>query len=280
MADIPQSPGDISHRRCSWRASANRDEVPHEALGHTREVGEIGAGNPRGRKRARLNRRAWRRTGSRARGLAQGRIGRLTEIGGDQVFERAGPNGSAKWDAVVPPAEHLHRRSSAQLTTGEPPAFRVGLGAEHRNRAREVVVLLRSRLQSLMVLAALAWAASAEAVPSEGRRADPLNGLREGRAVVVYCMCAASEQSAAEIDAVGLQGLNVMEGTITALDREHHQFTVRYTNGRSEKLWLSVQAVAEVARDAELAAPDLTKVAIYCTDLSGEKIVHFVRRVP
>ena len=84
-----------------------------------------------------------------------------------------------------------------------------------------------------------------------------------------------AEQSAREIDVIGVEGLEATEGTVTRIDLGRGQITVRYANGTADVFRLTKRATAE----ADSAAPAGTKVMIYYSDEHGQKVAHFFRKV-
>ena len=106
-----------------------------------------------------------------------------------------------------------------------------------------------------------------------------LDGLREGTTVVVHYTVVGTEQAVREIDVIGNEGLEVTEGTVTRVDQGHRQITVRYANGTTEVFQLTERATAEAAQAADQRAPAGTKVVIYYSDESGQKVAHSFRRV-
>ena len=105
--------------------------------------------------------------------------------------------------------------------------------------------------------------------------ASALEGLREGSTVVVHYSIQGADQSAREIDVIGVEGLEATEGTVTRIDLGRGQISVRYANGKTDVFRLTDRATAE----ADSAAPAGTKVMIYYSDEHGQKVAHFFKRV-
>ena len=108
---------------------------------------------------------------------------------------------------------------------------------------------------------------------------DALEGLHEGTMVVVHYTADAAEPTAGEVDVVGDEGLMVTEGTVTRLDRQRQQITVKYANGKTEVFRLTGRAAAEAPSDVEQASTGGTRVVIYYRDEHGRKVVHFFKEV-
>jgi hypothetical protein len=112
-----------------------------------------------------------------------------------------------------------------------------------------------------------------------GQGTGALEGLHEGSTVVVHYTVQGTEQAVREIDVIGVEGLNSTEGTVTRVDRGRGQITVRYANGTIEVFRLTERATAEAAPTADQTVPAGTKVVIYYSDESGQKVAHAFRTV-
>jgi hypothetical protein len=112
-----------------------------------------------------------------------------------------------------------------------------------------------------------------------GSDVDALEGLREGRTVVVHYTVEGTEQAVREVDVIGDEGLKVTEGMVSHVDRGRGQITVRNDNGKTETFRLTERAASEAPKDVEAAARGGTKVVIYYTDEHGQKVAHFFRKV-
>lgn len=110
-----------------------------------------------------------------------------------------------------------------------------------------------------------------------GKGSDPLGGLREGSTVVVHYTVNGADATAFEIDSVGEDGLQATEGTVTRIDRGRRQVTVRYDNGRTETFRLTPRAAAEQTPGGSPTAN--TRVVVYYSTQSGEKVAHYFERV-
>lgn len=106
-----------------------------------------------------------------------------------------------------------------------------------------------------------------------------LNGLEEGTQVVVHYTVDTGSKTAVEIDRVGAGGLAVAEGIVTNVDRKGNKLTIRLDDGSMETLQLSERAARDVGKEVDEAASGTARAAVYYTDQSGEKVVHFFKRI-
>ena len=107
---------------------------------------------------------------------------------------------------------------------------------------------------------------------------DALEGLREGRMVVIHYTVEGGRQSASEIDIVGDEGLKTTEGRVVRVDRGRKEITVRFDDGRTEVLRLTDRAAAEAGEDLEKAAGQTARVVVYYEDEHGRKVAHYFKR--
>ena len=107
---------------------------------------------------------------------------------------------------------------------------------------------------------------------------DALEGLREGRMVVIHYTVEGSSQTAREIDILGDEGLKVTEGRVVKIDRGRKQITIRFGNGQTETLRLTDRAAAEAGKDLEKAGGEAPRVIIYYEDENGLKVAHYFRK--
>jgi hypothetical protein len=113
----------------------------------------------------------------------------------------------------------------------------------------------------------------------KGSGVDALQGLDQGTTVVVHYTTANDQATAQEIDRLGDEGLKITEGVVARVDRTHKQITIKYANGKSEKLQLTDRAAAESGSDLDQAS-GATKVVVYYSDEAGRKVAHYFKRIP
>ena len=109
---------------------------------------------------------------------------------------------------------------------------------------------------------------------------DALEGLQEGRMVVIHYTVEGSSQTAREIDILGDEGLKVTEGRIAKIDRGRKEITIRFGNGQTETLRLTDRAAAEAGKDLEKAGGEAARVIVYYEDENGRKVAHYFRKAP
>jgi hypothetical protein len=106
---------------------------------------------------------------------------------------------------------------------------------------------------------------------------DALEGLQEGRMVVIHYSGQGKDQAAREIDIVGDEGLKVTEGRVVKIDRGRKEITIRFANGQTETLRLTDRAAAEAGKDLEKAG-ETSKIIVYYEDENGQKVAHYFKR--
>lgn len=114
----------------------------------------------------------------------------------------------------------------------------------------------------------------AESVEVEGVR-----GLKTGSAVIVHYAGEAGDQTALEVDRLGDEGLQTMEGVVTHVDRAGRKISIRLADGSTQTLRLTDRAATDVGKDVDRAASDTTKVVVYYTDDAGQRVAHYFKRV-
>ena len=100
---------------------------------------------------------------------------------------------------------------------------------------------------------------------------DPLSDLKPGTTVIIHF---ATDNTAQEIDRVGPDGLSATEGIATKIDRRKNEITIRYDNGKIEKLKLTDRAAANVGTNIG----EDTRIVVYYSDEAGGKVTHYFKR--
>src|SRR3984893_658353 len=75
---------------------------------------------------------------------------------------------------------------------------------------------------------------------------DSLADLKPGTTVIIHYT---ADNTAQEIDRVGIDGLSTTEGIATRIDRGKKEITIRYDNGKIETLKLTPRAAADVRKE-------------------------------
>ena len=100
-----------------------------------------------------------------------------------------------------------------------------------------------------------------------------LADLKPGTTVVIHY---SPDNTVQEIDRVGGdEGLQTTEAMATNIDRKKKEITIRYDNGKVEKLKLTDRAAADVGKNI---SSDTRIVVYYSTD-AGAKVTHYFKSV-
>jgi hypothetical protein len=111
-----------------------------------------------------------------------------------------------------------------------------------------------------------------------GKGVEALQEWREGGTVVVHYTFDGSWAAAQEIDSVADDGLRTIEGVITKIDHRRKRVTVRFDDGQTETFRLTDRAAVEVEGGRAHAADGTTRVTLYYSDETGDKVAHFVKK--
>jgi hypothetical protein len=104
---------------------------------------------------------------------------------------------------------------------------------------------------------------------------DIFDGLKEGSHVIVHYATDEGEKTAVEVDHIGGEGLTMIEARVTHIDRAKKQLTIKLADGSKQTLRLTERAAAE----ADDAATEAAKVAVYYTNEAGERVVHCFKQI-
>ena len=99
---------------------------------------------------------------------------------------------------------------------------------------------------------------------------DPLSDLKPGTTVIIHYT---ADNTVQEIDRVDAGGLSTTEGMATKIDRGKKEITVRYDNGKIEKLKLTDRAAADVGKNIG----EDTRIVVYYSDEAGGKVTHYFK---
>jgi hypothetical protein len=99
---------------------------------------------------------------------------------------------------------------------------------------------------------------------------DSLSDLKPGTTVIIHYT---ADNTAQEIDRVGIDGLSTAEGIVTGIDRGKKEITIRYDNGKIEMLKLTDRAAADVGKNIG----DNTRIVVYYSDEVGGKVTHYFK---
>jgi hypothetical protein len=115
---------------------------------------------------------------------------------------------------------------------------------------------------------------------THGGKPQPMNdwlaGLRPGTAVVAHYSGTGENATLQELDRVGDDGMTVSEGVVRSIDRRKQEITVRFADGRTEKLKLTLRA-AQAGQDLGDGSRGQT-IVVYYTDRDGTKEAHYFKK--
>jgi hypothetical protein len=107
---------------------------------------------------------------------------------------------------------------------------------------------------------------------------EALEGLREGTPVVIHYSTTGAKASAQEIDVLGDEGLRVIEGLVTNIDRGRKEITIRFADGRTDTFEMTSRTAAESDEVLDHSGGTPTRIVIYYADEAGRKVAHYLRR--
>jgi hypothetical protein len=95
--------------------------------------------------------------------------------------------------------------------------------------------------------------------------------LRPGTSVIIHYTAGKQVE---EIDRVGPDGLSTTEGVATKIERGKKEITVRYDNGKTEKLKLTDRAAADAGKNVEEDA----RIVVYYSEDAGGRVTHYFKK--
>jgi hypothetical protein len=108
--------------------------------------------------------------------------------------------------------------------------------------------------------------------------AETFAGLSTGMAVVVHNTTAGENLTTEEIDRLDDEGVQRMEGVITAVNRRDRTIAIRLADGTRQTLRLSEGAADEV--DNSERAGSGARVVVFVKGEAGDRVVRYFKRVP
>ena len=103
---------------------------------------------------------------------------------------------------------------------------------------------------------------------------DELSGLERGMTVVLHYSGSGQSAIVQEIDRLDGEGLEIMEGHVTSIDRVRGEIKIRFDDNRTETLKLSNRVARNVGRHTSAN----TRVVVYYTNNKGVKEVHYFKK--
>ena len=112
---------------------------------------------------------------------------------------------------------------------------------------------------------------SVKSLVVHGGGKDPLSDLKPGTTVIIHYT---ADNTVQEIDRVDAGGLSTTEGIATKIDRGKKEITVRYDNGKIEKLKLTDRAAADVGKNIG----EDTRIVVYYSEEARGKVTHYFKK--
>jgi hypothetical protein len=103
---------------------------------------------------------------------------------------------------------------------------------------------------------------------------DPFAELEDGTHVAVHYVETDGRKEAIEIDRIGDDGLSVVDGTVTDIDRGAKKLTLQLTDGKRVTLRLTERATRDVGKDVRTQA----RVIVYYANENGDLVAHYFTR--
>jgi hypothetical protein len=111
----------------------------------------------------------------------------------------------------------------------------------------------------------------------KGAGTDALEELKPGTAVLVHYRIDTRGEAVEEIDSLDGDGLKIVEGVVTHLDRRRRQITLKLPDGTIDTLRLTNLA-AEEADD--IGDAGTITVTVYYSTESGHRVAHYFKKTP
>jgi hypothetical protein len=104
---------------------------------------------------------------------------------------------------------------------------------------------------------------------------DSWHGLAKGSEVVAHYTKRGTEETAVEIDRVGMDGLKTAKGTVIDIDRGGKKLVVETGKGAQRTFELSDHATEDAGKGIAKGTVKGSKVTVYYTEDAGKKVAHF-----
>lgn len=109
---------------------------------------------------------------------------------------------------------------------------------------------------------------------------EALEGLREGTKVVIHYSTTTGPKGAVqEIDVLGDEGLSIIEGVVTDIDRGRKEITIKFADGQSDTFQMTSRAAAESEGLLDDSGKTPARIVIYYADELGRKVAHYLKKV-
>jgi hypothetical protein len=104
---------------------------------------------------------------------------------------------------------------------------------------------------------------------------NTFKGIEEGSRVAVHYVLEGERKTAVEIDKVGKDAMDVVDGTVMHIDRDAKTMSVRMEDGTVIMLQLTDRAAQHVGKDVAKA----DRVVVYYADDGGKRVAHYFKKI-
>jgi endonuclease YncB( thermonuclease family) len=108
---------------------------------------------------------------------------------------------------------------------------------------------------------------------------DAMHGLKEGGEVVAHYTVKGGEKSAVEVDRVGKDGVETMDGTVSKVGKDGKTVVVKGADGTEHTFAVAGKDTADAAKGIGKGSEKSAKVTVYYTQEAGKKVAHFFEKL-
>ena len=113
---------------------------------------------------------------------------------------------------------------------------------------------------------------------AEGAK-DTMHGLKEGSEVVAHYTVKGGEKSAVEVDRVGKDGVETMDGTVSKVGKDGKTVVVKGADGTEHTFSVAGKDTADAAKGIGKGSEKSAKITVYYTQEAGKKVAHFFEKL-
>jgi hypothetical protein len=108
---------------------------------------------------------------------------------------------------------------------------------------------------------------------------DAFHGLKEGSEVVAHYTVKGTEKTAVEVDHVGKDGVEVLDGTVTHVGEGGKVVVVKAADGTEHTFHVVGRGTAKAAEEVGKGTEKGAKVTVFYTEDAGKKVAHFFEKL-
>jgi len=108
---------------------------------------------------------------------------------------------------------------------------------------------------------------------------DAFHGLKEGSEVAVHYTEKGREKTAVEVDRLGKDGINSVDGTVSKIGEGGKTVTVKAADGTEQTFDVVGKDTKELEEAIGKGADKTAKVTVYYTESAGKKVAHFFKKL-